>query len=210
MANKTDAELVNRVRKLGDADAYGELVIRYQGQVYGLAYSIIGDRAEARDMAQEGFIRAYVKLHTLHKPERFSAWLQRIVYSTCISRLRTFRPELYRTMGVPNNADGLEAIPDSETATPFEQILNNELSEVVLAAINDLPRKYRIPLTLFHLKGLSYKKVADFLEIPIGTVKTLINRAREKLRPALASYAQEVLPMVRKVLDENRLTDEFA
>ena len=210
MSAETDAELVEMVRQRGDTSAYGELIRRYQGHAYGLAYSILGDWAEAQDMAQEGFIRAYINLHTLDNPARFPAWLQRIVFSACISWLRAFRPELYRSMGEPDDADSLDTIPDSKTATPFEKVLDNEMSEVVMAAINDLPQKYRIPLTMFHLDGLSYRKVADFLEIPINTVRSLISRARKKLKPALQSYAQEVFPMVREVLSEHKLTEDFA
>ena len=210
MPDRTDAELVELVRERGDTGAYGQLIRRYQGHAYGLAYSILGDWAEAQDMAQEAFIRAYVNLHTLENPARFPAWLRRIVFSTCMMWMRAFRPELYRSMGEPDEMDGLLGIPDTKTDTPMESTLKNEMSEVVLAAISDLPQKYRIPLTMFHLDGLSYQKVADFLEIPINTVRSLINRARKKLKPALAPYAQEVFPMVKEALNEHKLTDEFA
>jgi len=210
MPKQTDAELVNMVRELGDTAAYGELIQRYQGHAYGLAYSILGDWAEAQDMAQEGFIRAYINLHTLDRPERFPAWLQRIVFSVCMMWLRSFRPELYQSMGEPNGIEDLDTMADTESTTPLEQTLSNEMSDVVLAAINELPQKYRIPLTMFHLDGLSYRKVADFLDIPLGTVQSLISRARKRLRPALESYAQEALPMVEEALDEHKLTYEFA
>jgi len=210
MPKETDAKLVEMVRERGDIAAYGQLIMRYQGHAQGLAYSILGDWTEAQDMAQDAFIRAYVNLHTLEKPEKFPAWLARIVFSTCIRWLQTFRPELYRSMGEPENLDKLKEIPGSQIPTPLESALKSEMSEVVLAAIADLPRRYRIPITMFHLDGLSYQRVADFLEIPINTVKTLISRARGKLRLALESYAEEVLPMVKEALDEHKLTAEFA
>jgi len=209
MAEKTDAELVTLVREVGDTVAYGQLIKRYQGHAYGLAYSILGDWAEAQDMAQEAFIRAYVNLHTLDGPDRFPAWLRRIVFSTCIDWMRRFRPELYRSLGEIDGIEDLDRIPDTESTTAFEYVLSNEMSKVVLAAINDLPQKYRIPLTMFHLNGLSYKRVADFLEIPIGTVQSLISRARKRLKPALETYAQEVFPMIKEVLDEHKLPEEF-
>jgi len=209
MQDMTVTELVDMVRERGDTSAYGELIGRYQGHAYGLAYSILGDWAEAQDMAQEAFIRAYVNLHTLDKPARFPAWLQRIVFSTCMMWLRTFRPELYRSMGEPSDIGELDTIPDTATITPLEHTEKNEMAKVVLAAIADLPQKYRIPLTMFHLNGLSYQKVADFLEIPINTVKTLIHRAKKKLKPVLEPYAQEALPIVQEVLDEHKLTADF-
>jgi len=209
MQERTDAELVQMVRERGDTAAYGQLIQRYQGHAYGLAYSILGDWAEAQDMAQEAFIRAYVNLHALEKPARFPAWLRRIVFSTCMMWLRTFRPELNRSMGQPEDLDDIDAIPDLGSDSPIDHTLKNEMSEVVLTAIDDLPQKYRIPLTMFHLDGLSFRKVADFLDIPIGTVKSLISRARKKLKPALESYAREAFPMVKEALDEHRLTEDF-
>jgi hypothetical protein len=86
-----------------------------------------------------------------------------------------------------------------------------ELAEAVQRAIASLPAKYRLPLTMFHLDGLSYQKVADFLDVPLGTAKSLISRAREKLRLALgAYYAEEIAPAVQEVFNEHRLPAEFA
>jgi len=210
MLRKTDAKLVEMARERGDTAAYGKLVTRYQGHAYGLAYSIIGDWTEAEDIAQEAFVRAYVNLHSLENPERFPAWLRRIVFSTCMNWLNRHRPELYQSMGEPSDVDEIEALPDTKVTTPLGHLLESETTEVVLSAISELPQKYRIPLTMFHLDGLSYQKVADFLEIPIGTVRSLLSRAKKKLKPALESYAQEVFPMVKEVLDEHKLTDKFA
>ena len=210
MPEETDAALVGMVRERGDTEAYGQLIKRYQGHAYGLAYSILGDWAQAQDMAQEAFIRAYVNLHTLKEPARFAAWLRRIVFSTCMTWLHTFRPELYRSMGAGEATGELDDVPDTDADTPIEHTLKREMSEVVLSAIADLPQKYRIPLTMFHLDGLSYKRVADFLEIPIGTVKSLISRARKRLKPALEAYAREALPTVNEVLIGHKPTEEFA
>src|SRR3954471_20156772 len=110
MGQSTDAELVQRVLHSGDADAYGQLVRRDQGHVYGLAYSILRDWAEAQDMTQETFIRAYVNLGTLKDRARCPAWLRRVAFSTCMYWLRTFRPELYRSLGEPRDVEALDSI----------------------------------------------------------------------------------------------------
>ena len=125
-------------------------------------------------------------------------------------RLRNHRPELYQSMGEPDDVDQLDMLSDLKSATPLDYTMENEMSAVVLEAIAELPPKYRIPLTMLHLDGLSYKKVADFLEIPIGTVKSLINHARKRLKPALEHYAQEVLPMVKEAFNEHKPTEELA
>jgi hypothetical protein len=123
--------------------------------------------------------------------------------------LNAFRPKLFEQLDGRVDLDHLE-IPDFKPG-PAEVVERRELANAVLGAVDSLPPKYRVPLTMFHLDGLSYKKVADFLDIPLGTVKTLIRRARGKLRSALAAYAaEEISPMVQEVFNEHKLGEEFA
>jgi RNA polymerase sigma-70 factor (ECF subfamily) len=204
----TDAELVERTRA-GDREAYGDLVTRYQGHVYGLAYSLAGRWEDAQDIAQETFIRAYCNLDQLREPARFPAWLRRVTVGVAVGWLRSFRPKLFARIDGQIDLDTLE-IPDFEPGPP-EVLERKELAEAVQRAVASLPAKYRVPLTMFHLDGLSYEKVASFLDIPLGTVKSLLHRARAKLKDALGPYyAEEVLPMVQEAFDEHRLPKEFA
>jgi RNA polymerase sigma-70 factor (ECF subfamily) len=208
MTKATDGDLVGRTRG-GDRDAYGELVARYQGHVYALAYSLTENWVEAQDIAQEAFIRAYVNLDGLREPERFPAWLRRVAFSVAMKWLKTYRPGLFQQLDGRVDLDTLE-VPDFRPGPP-EVVERRELADAVQRAIAELPAKYRVPLTMFHLDGLSYQKVADFLDIPLGTAKSLIHRARAKLKGALADYAsEEVAPMVQEVFNEHRLPEEFA
>ena len=166
MVLPSDADCVNQARG-GDPNAYKDLVVRYQGHVYGLAYSLCGNWADAQDIAQETFIRAYMNLDQLEIPD--------------------FQPG------------------------PAETVEKRGLAEAVFRALSTLPPKYRLPLTMFHLDGLSYQKVADFLDIPLGTAKSLIHTAQKKLRTALATYAGDTLaPVVQEVFNEHKLPPEFA
>ncbi len=193
----------------GDREAYKELVARYQGHVYGLAYSLVGDWTDAQDVAQETFIRTYTNLGQLRDPSRFAAWLRRVTFSVAMNWLRTFRSGVFAKLDGRVDLDKLE-IPDFKPGPP-EVVQNRHLANAVLAAIDSLPPKYRVPLTMFHLDGLSYRKVADFLDIPLGRVKVLIHRARNKLKKALAAYAEEeITPMVQEVFNEHKLGEEFA
>ena len=208
MRNLADATLVEQARG-GDKHAFGELVTRYQGHVYGLAYSIVNNWVEAQDIAQETFIRAYLNLDQLRCPERFAAWLRRVTFGVAMNWLKAFRPGLFAQLGSPENPDHFE-IPDFAPGPP-EVVEKRDLANAVLGAIASLPAKYRVPLTMFHLDGLSYQKVADFLDIPLNTVKSLIHRARQKLKPALNAYAgKEVVPMLEEVFEEHKLPVEFA
>src|SRR3954468_9311865 len=99
MTDPTDAELIHRIRESGDTSAFGQLVKRYQGHVYGLAYSLLRDWAEAQDLTQETFVRAYVNLGALRERDCFPTWLRRVAFGTCMDWLKGYRPELYRSMG---------------------------------------------------------------------------------------------------------------
>jgi len=208
VTDPTDAQLVSLTRS-GDRDAYSALVARYQGHVYGLAYSLVGNWADAQDIAQETFIRAYVNLDQLREPDRFAAWLRRVAFSVAMKWLKTFRPGLFEQLDGRVDLDVLE-IPDFKPGPP-EVVERRELAQAVQQAIASLPPKYRVPLTMFHLDGLSVQKVADFLDIPLGTAKTLIYRARQKLKAALAAFAPaDLTPSVQEVFNEHRLPEEFA
>ena len=192
----------------GDHEAYRELVSRYQGHVYGLAYSLVGNWADAQDVAQETFIRAYSNLDQLRDPSRFAAWLRRVAFGVAMNWLRSFRPGLFRQLDGRVDLDRLE-VPDFKPG-PAEVAEKRELADAVLEAVASLPPKYRVPLTMFHLDGLSYQKVADFLDIPLGTAKSMVHRAREKLRLALAPMVgKEIAPMVQEVFNEHKLPEEF-
>ena len=207
MDQTTDGNLVRRVLDVGDNTAYSNLVERYQGHVYGLAFSILGNWADAQDVAQDTFIRAYVNLGTLENHEKFASWLRRIAFSTCMDFIRQHRPGLFQQMGSPADLDQLQ-LPQLE-APPQEVLEQMETAEAVLRAVAALPAKYRIPLTMFHLDGLSYQKVAEFLDVPLGTAKSLIHHAKRLLKPALAAYAPEVWPMVEEVFHEHKLHPSF-
>ncbi len=209
MGQPTDAELVQRVLDSGDANAYGELVRRYQGHVYGLAYSMLGDWAEAQDMAQETFVRAYVNLGQLREPAKFPSWLRRVAFGTCMDWLKTFRPELWRSLGEPASEDALNKKLE-DAPPPIEQVEKLEMAETVLEAVKRLPQKYRLPLMMFHLDGLSYEKVAEFLDVPLGTAKSLIHHAKKMLKPALTAYAPDISPMVAEVFNEFKLPAAFS
>lgn len=199
---------MDRTRE-GDRDAYSTLVARYQGHVYGLAYSLAGNWADAQDIAQETFIRAYVNLDQLRDPARFAPWLRRVTFGVAMNWLKAFRAGFFQQIEEQVDLDSLE-IPDFAPG-PAEVVEKRELADAVQRAIASLPPKYRVPLTMFHLDGLSYQKVAQFMDIPLGTVQSLIHRARAKLRVALAAYAaEEVSPMVQEVFNEHKLPPEFS
>lgn len=183
-----DEELVNKCLS-GDKAAFGELVMRYQGIVRGLAYHLVGNFEDARDLAQDSFIRAYCRLTDLRDGMKFASWLRKITFSVCMNWLKICR----RDQVVPMEADGKDINQPTDPApSPVEQLEAAELRDAVLQAINQLPENYRLPLTLFHLDGLSYNKVADFLDLPVSTVKWRLHQARKKLEKGMLQMATEI------------------
>lgn len=195
-----DEELVNLCLS-GDKNAFGELVTRYQGVVYGLAYHLVGNFEDARDLAQEAFIRAYTRLSDLRDKTKFASWLKRVTFSVCMNWLKAQGRSAFASLGNETNEEDVYEIPDS-APSPAEQVEAEELRESVLQAVNNLPETYRLPLTLFHLDGLSYKKVAEFLDISVGTVKWRLHQARKMLK-------KEMLNMVGEVLEEHKTDEKF-
>jgi RNA polymerase sigma factor (sigma-70 family) len=200
MEAKTVAELVDQARS-GSAEARNELVRRYHRETAILAAAMVNDRTEAEDLAQEAFIRAFRNLDLLVDPGRFGAWLRRIVVGVSIDWLRSFRPDLYRGW-----SDTDEMVNASQAPSPLEYLLQSEMVRRVAAALEALPPRYRVPIRLYHLDGLSHAKIAATLDIPVATVRSLVARARKKLAPLLAEYAPEAKPDIQEVLEEQIVT----
>jgi RNA polymerase sigma factor (sigma-70 family) len=198
---KTDAELVEAARR-GDLAAQGELVRRYQRQTALLAGALVNDLAEGEDLGQEAFVRAFRNLDLLADPSRFAPWLRRIAFGVSIDWLRSFRPDLYRGW---EGEEGERAIADPDPS-PLEHLLRAALEERVAAALVALPPRYRVPIRMFHMDGLSHSKIAETLGLPVGTVRSLVTRARRKLAPLLVDHAPEALAHVDELFEEQAMT----
>ena len=166
----------------GRGEAFGTLVERYDRAVYHLAYRTLRDSEEARDVAQEAFFKAYRSLRTFRPGAKFSTWIFSIAYHACCDRLN--RRKRYSNEELPDRAD--------PGAGPEQQAIAGDEARRLRAAIAQLPEKYRTVITLYHLQGSQYDEIAQVLEIPIGTVKTHLFRAKEQLRRMLNQAATGV------------------
>jgi RNA polymerase sigma factor (sigma-70 family) len=200
MTRKTVAQLVDDARK-GSAEARDELVRRHYREIAALAAATVNDATEAEDLAQETFIRAFRNLDLLVDPNRFGPWVRRIVVGVSIDWLRAFRPALYHGW-----SDADEVTLSSSAPSPLEIVLRSEIVARVRAALDALPPRYRVPLRLYHLDGLSHAKIAVALDVPVGTVRSLVARARRKLAPLLAELAPDVAPDTNEVFEEHIVT----
>jgi RNA polymerase sigma-70 factor (ECF subfamily) len=185
-----DSELVQRARR-GSADAFAELVTRYQGGVYNLCYRLCHDETEALDLAQSAFVKALEGLPRFEARARFSTWLYRISVNLALSQRRSHRRR--RTVSL----DGLaEREPDERSdkreMSPGEAVERDEMHESIAAALARVEAEFRAAIVLKGIEGLDYAAIAEILQVPIGTVKSRIHRGRTMLRELLTSERVEV------------------
>ncbi len=179
---ESDAELVARARQ-GDEAAFEQLVLRHQRYVFNLACRVLGDYTEAEDVAQEAFVRAWRGLSGFRGQAQFTTWLYRIVQNLCLNRLPGLRRELLQT-------EPLEEVLVNPNPSPADLFDVREQMAFLHAQLDRLPEKYRLVLTLRYLQHLSYAEVAAALDVPMGTVKTHIHRARQLLRERLRQWEE--------------------
>jgi len=183
----TDEKLVELALD-GDEEAFGLLVRRYQRRLTAFLSQLVGDLELARELSQEAFVRAWSALARFDPKYRFSTWLFRIAHNLGIDQLRRRRLKtvsLYRT-----DAEGAEVevvVPDTEK-DPLGHLENHALASELRQVIEELRPEYRELVLLRHFAGLSYQEIADFKEMPLGTVKNKLFRAHSVLRKALAEF----------------------
>lgn len=182
--------------KEGDAQAFTELVRRYQTMVFGCAYAELGDFHLAEDAAQQAFVTAFRSLAKLEQPERFGGWLRGIVRFEC-SHLRRAR----RGVQVPIEvATGLPA----PTPGPAQVVEEADALDRILTAVNALPPAEREATILFYIREHSQREVAAFLNVPVSTVNNRLRAARRRLKEG------GLLPMAMDALKQHGLPEDFA
>lgn len=184
-----DQKLVIRVQK-GDNTAFDLLVRKYQHRVAKLVGRFVRDHAEAEDVTQEAFIKAYRALRGFRGDSAFYTWLYRIAVNTAKNYLES---RGRRPMSLDLELEGLETLDGSESlreqATPERQLLTGEIATTIQRVLDLLPADLRMAITLREVEGLSYEEIAEIMDCPIGTVRSRIFRAREavdkELKPLL-------------------------
>jgi RNA polymerase sigma-70 factor (ECF subfamily) len=178
----SDLSLVRRVQR-GERGAYDLLVLKYQHKVVKLVMRYLGDAADAEDVAQEAFIKAYRALPQFRGDSAFYTWLYRIAINTAKNALaaRNRNPVTYE-LDLQGNDEAAEMIGKlKDPETPEGLALTEEIRNIVNAAIGELPEDLRTAIVLRELEGMSYEEIAAAMDCPVGTVRSRIFRAREAI-----------------------------
>lgn len=182
----SDDELVRRCRQ-GSEAAWHELVSRHTRRVFGVAYRFTGRVDEAEDLTQEVFVKVYQKLDRYRDEQgAFTTWLTAIARNQAIDLYRRRREERQRRVDDPERID----VTPSGASGPQADVERKERVELVRSGLRALPPDLREPLMLCDIRGLSYQEAAETLEIPLGTVKSRINRGRLELARRLMGRRQ--------------------
>lgn len=183
-----DAELLRAVLD-GDTTAYRGLVEKYQNRVYAMVYGMLRNREDARDVTQEAFVKAYNNLGSFRLESSFYTWLYRIAMNLAIDHVRKRKrrktTSFEEEIGTRDEKGGIDEIHHQEN--PRRALERKELYARIMNAMDKLPDDQRQVVLLRELEGLSYKEIADVMEIPEGTVMSRLFYARKKLQQLLAS-----------------------
>lgn len=185
----SDEELVAKAKK-NDRRAFEDLVNRHQKMVFNLAYRMLGNREDAKDAAQDSFIRLYHSIAKFRGQAKFTTWLYRIVSNVCLSKLSASAAR-QSFIELDAEAESVYSEASDWEDTPENILLKEESKQTVRDLVRLLPPAYRAVITLYHLEWFSYAEIAQILDLPEGTVKTHLFRAREALKKAVLNKYQQ-------------------
>jgi RNA polymerase sigma-70 factor (ECF subfamily) len=181
-----DRSLVDRAAA-GDARAFRELVARHQRRATAVAYGIVRNNEDAREVAQDAFVRVWKHLADFAGQASFSTWLYRIVYNLSIDLLRRRSPGQAVELDERTDLEGApsELLPYRGETDPFSSVDRSRLVDAMQKALDQLPAYHRTVIVLREVEGLSYEEIVTITGLPDGTVKSRLHRARAALRDAI-------------------------
>ena len=193
MADQLDPDVALMLRvKRGDAEAFEELVEKYKRPVLNLVYRMIGDPAEAEDLAQNVFVQVFRSSDRYRVSAKFSTWLFTIARNLCLNEIRRRKRHPADSLDAPSFDDEEpRQYQDHKTAAPGENLAESELISKIAEAVHDLPENQRTALLLFRDQELAYEDISEVIGCSLSATKSLIHRARETLKARLKPYLKK-------------------
>ena len=193
MSGQSDQAVVEQVIK-GDLDAFSTLVARYQDRVYSAVLNYVSNPDDAVDITQEAFVKAYTNLKRFKAGSAFYTWLYRIAINASIDFLRKRKSRNVDSLDDDRYAEsGFEPVSKDPSTDPEKVVTRSLQKNALRGAVGMLSEKLRAVVVLHDIEGLSQDEVAEILNIPVGTVKSRVSRARVELRSILQNQVGEIL-----------------
>lgn len=188
---QTDSLLIERVQR-GDRGSLNELVLKYQDRAYQYAYRLTRNPEEAADTVADAFVRVNNAIKNFKGQSSFSTWLYRIITNCYLDRKKKEKNRLTVSLDAPINQGEDEVSREIEDPgrTPDEDVIRLEREAVLQRALAKLPEFQKAMIVMYHAEQLSYEEIAEALDLPLGTVKSRLNRARLSLRELLEKDAE--------------------
>lgn len=180
-----DDQLINEALA-GNSASFGLLVRKYQDRLFNTLTHIMGSPEDARDVAQDAFVKAFLKLETFERSSAFYTWLYRIAFNAAVSCKRRQKP----TVSIDQQREQWGQDPPGGDAPPEDRLERQELAGQVQTALSRLSEEYRTIVVLREIDGCDYETIAEVLELPVGTVRSRLHRARLQLRAELKQVLQ--------------------
>lgn len=189
-----DHELV-RACRAGNAEAFGELVLRYQDRLYPTIFRLVGSEEDSRDVLQDAFVRAFTKLDLFQGTSSFYTWIYRIAVNQAVNFHRRRSPRLINLPEIERGGDIATALEEpSRELDPAERLDRAERDELIQKALSRLSVEHRAVVILKDLEDHRYEEIAEILDIPVGTVRSRLHRARCELREFLGDLFADERP----------------
>ncbi len=188
----SDEQIVERALA-GEAEAFGEIVLRWERRIFALSYGMLGREEEARDATQETFLAAFRNLSNFRGEAKVSSWLHRIAVNQCITRQR--RVKVRGETALEDEANRIDSAPFSTPAheSPDKKAESREQNEIVRRAVATLPQELREVIVMKEFEELTFQQIAEALDLPLSTVKSRLYTALRQLRMRLEKHGAEVV-----------------
>jgi len=178
-----DDYLIERCKK-GNKSAFDKLLDKYENRIYNFAYRISGNHEEASEITLEAFIRAFNSIKSFRRDAAFSSWMYRIVKNVFLDKRKINEKHNHISLDESyETASGFvqREVKDENSLSPEDTLLNEEKKEIIMDLLSGLPDHHKIPLIMYYSENMSYEDIAKAFGLPIGTIKSRINRARTTL-----------------------------
>lgn len=191
--NNTQIDILIKKCKKGDRIAFDKLMTYFQNKVYGFAYKLSLNYDEASDITIETFARVFKSISTFRHEANFTSWMYTIVKNVYLDRVYAAKKIKYQSYDsdIKTKEGDIQREFRDETQTPEETLLAEEKKEKLIEIINSLPNDQAMVIKMYHLEELGYEEISEILNVPLGTVKSRINRARKTLEVKLKEFIKE-------------------